>query len=90
MANLIRFLIFRNEPLQKLKNSTTQQYENRNSRFRFCGAYPPGAIVDQVPEARARGKAEPYNFVSINSTQPEMVTVPQLTDISFARRQVIN
>lgn len=49
----------------------------------------PGAIVDQVPEAGHGVKQNRTIFVSINSTQPEMVAVPQLTDISFRQAQVL-
>lgn len=49
----------------------------------------PGAIVDQVPEAGHGVKQNRTIFVSINSTQPEMVTLPQLTDISFRQAQAL-
>ncbi len=55
----------------------------------FVNDAPPGAIVDQVPEAGHGVKQNRTIFVSINSTQPEMVTVPQLTDISFRQAQVL-
>ena len=55
----------------------------------FVDDAPPGAIVDQVPEAGHGVKQNRRVFVSINSTQPEMVTVPQLTDISFRQAQVL-
>lgn len=49
----------------------------------------PGAIVDQVPEAGHGVKQNRKIFVSINSMQPELVTVPQLTDISYRQAQVL-
>jgi beta-lactam-binding protein with PASTA domain len=49
----------------------------------------PGVIVDQLPEAGHGIKQDRTIFVSINSTLPEMVTVPQLTDISFRQAQVL-
>src|SRR5690554_798214 len=55
----------------------------------FVDDIAPGAIVDQVPEAGHGVKQNRKVFVSINSTQPEMVTVPQLTDISYRQAQVL-
>ncbi len=55
----------------------------------FVEDTPPGVIVDQLPEAGHGIKQDRIIFVSINSTQPEMVTVPQLTDISFRQAQVL-
>ncbi len=53
----------------------------------FFDDVPPGAVVDQVPEAGHGVKQNRTIFVSINSTQPEMVTLPQLTDISYRQAQ---
>jgi eukaryotic-like serine/threonine-protein kinase len=47
----------------------------------------PGAIVDQIPEPGHGVKENRTIFVSINSAQPEMVILPQLTDISFRQAQ---
>ncbi len=55
----------------------------------FMEDAPPGVIVDQLPEAGHGVKQNRTVFVSINSTQPEMVTVPQLSDISFRQAQVL-
>lgn len=55
----------------------------------FVDNVAPGAIVDQVPEAGHGVKQNRTIFVSINSTQPEMVTLPQLSDISFRQAQVL-
>lgn len=55
----------------------------------FVDNVSPGAIVDQVPEAGHGVKQNRTVFVSINSTQPEMVTLPQLSDISFRQAQVL-
>ncbi len=49
----------------------------------------PGAVVDQVPEANHRVKKNRTIFLTVNSTQPEQVTLPQLTDISFRQAQVL-
>ena len=55
----------------------------------FVDDVAPGGIVDQVPEPGHGVKQNRTVFVSINSTQPEMVTLPQLTDISFRQAQVL-
>jgi eukaryotic-like serine/threonine-protein kinase len=49
----------------------------------------PGAIVDQIPEAGHGVKENRTIFVSVNSVMPEMVIIPQLTDISFRQAQVL-
>ncbi len=49
----------------------------------------PGVIVDQLPEAGSRVKEDRTIFLTINSTQPEQVTLPQLTDISFRQAQAL-
>jgi beta-lactam-binding protein with PASTA domain len=43
----------------------------------------PGAVVEQVPEPGFRVKKNRIVFLTINSTVPEMVVLPKLTDISF-------
>lgn len=48
----------------------------------FDGA-KPGAVVEQVPEAGFKVKKNRIVFLTINSTVPEMVVLPKLTDISF-------
>jgi eukaryotic-like serine/threonine-protein kinase len=55
----------------------------------FVEEMPPGVIVDQLPEAGHGVKQNRTIFLSVNSTLPEMVTVPQLTDISFRQAQVL-
>lgn len=49
----------------------------------------PGAIVDQLPKAGSRVKEDRTIFLTINSTQPEQVTLPKLTDISFRQARVL-
>lgn len=49
----------------------------------------PGVIVDQVPEPGHGVKENRTVFLTINATQPELVTIPQLTDISFRQAQVM-
>ena len=48
-----------------------------------------GAVVDQEPEAGFRVKQNRMVFLTINSTQPEKVLLPKLTDISFRQAQVL-
>lgn len=49
----------------------------------------PGAIVDQIPGPGHGVKQSRTIFLTINSTHPETVTLPQLTDISFRQAQVL-
>ncbi|MFW6309884.1 MAG: PASTA domain-containing protein [Prolixibacteraceae bacterium] len=50
---------------------------------------PPGVIVDQVPDKQHEVKRNRTVFLTLNSTQPEMVELPRLTDISFRQAQVL-
>ncbi len=43
----------------------------------------PGAIVEQVPVAGFKVKKNRIVFLTVNSTVPEKVVLPKLTDISF-------
>ncbi|MDO8953068.1 MAG: PASTA domain-containing protein [Draconibacterium sp.] len=54
----------------------------------FDGA-KPGVVVEQVPEAGSRVKRNRIVFLTINSTVPEKVTLPKLTDISFRQAQAL-
>ncbi len=49
----------------------------------------PGVVVDQVPVAGARVKRNRIVFLTINSTVPEKVTLPKLTDISLRQAQAL-
>lgn len=49
----------------------------------------PGVIVEQVPEAGLKVKRKRVIFLTKNSMQPEMVTIPKLTDISFRQALVL-
>jgi len=49
----------------------------------------PGVIIDQVPQAGHKVKKNRTIFLTINSINPEMVTLPQLTDISFRQSQAL-
>ncbi len=48
----------------------------------------PGAVVDQEPEPGFRVKQNRTVFLTVNSKEPEKVTLPKLTDISFRQAQV--
>jgi eukaryotic-like serine/threonine-protein kinase len=47
----------------------------------------PGVVVEQVPEAGFKVKKNRIVFLSINSTVPEKVVLPKLTDISIRQAQ---
>jgi beta-lactam-binding protein with PASTA domain len=47
----------------------------------------PGVVVEQVPEAGFKVKKNRIVFLTINSTVPEKVVLPKLTDISFRQAQ---
>ncbi len=49
----------------------------------------PGVVVDQIPRPWHGVKQNRTIFLTINSSLPEMVMLPQLTDISFRQAQVI-
>jgi len=49
----------------------------------------PGTVVDQVPAPGHGVKPDRTIYLTINSTLPEMVTLPQLTDISLRQAQVL-
>lgn len=49
----------------------------------------PGTVVDQFPEKQHKVKKGRTIFLTINSTQPELVSLPLLTDISFRQAQVV-
>lgn len=48
----------------------------------------PGAVVDQEPEPGFRVKGNRMISLTINSTEPEKVLLPKLTEISFRQAQV--
>lgn len=49
----------------------------------------PGVVVEQVPEAGFKVKRNRIVFLTINSTVPEKVILPKLTDISFRQAQAL-
>ena len=66
---------------QKLKTEVTDSV--------YVNDIPAGAVVDQVPEAGFKVKEGRTIFLTINSTHPELVTLPKLIDISFRQAQVL-
>ncbi|RIH63888.1 PASTA domain-containing protein [Mariniphaga sediminis] len=55
----------------------------------FMDDAAPGVVVDQIPRPGHGVKKKRTIFLTINSVRPEMVTLPQLTDISFRQAQVL-
>lgn len=55
----------------------------------FNSNFAPGKVVDQQPLVNSRVKENRKIFLTINSTQPEKITLPRLTDISFRQAQVL-
>jgi len=55
----------------------------------YVNEVQPGAVVDQVPDKNHEVKTNRTIFLTINSTNPEMVSLPKLTDISFRQAQVL-
>lgn len=55
----------------------------------FIDEAAPGVIVDQVPETGHGVKKGRTVFLTVNSIGPEIVTLPQLTDISFRQAKVL-
>lgn len=70
---------------------TARQYELRVEIVDsiYMSEADPGVIVDQLPQAGSRVKEDRTIFLTINSNQPEQVTLPQLTDISFRQAKVL-
>ena len=71
--------------------ATAQQYDLRIEIVDslYMSEADPGAVVDQLPGAGSRVKENRTIFLTINSSRPEQVTLPQLTDISFRQAQVL-
>lgn len=51
--------------------------------------YEPGTVVDQQPIANSNVKENRAIIVTINSSGPEKIILPRLTDISFRQAQVL-
>jgi len=66
--------------------------EDNNLRFEISDSLhlngaEPGSVVEQVPEPGLKVKKDRTIFVTINSTVPEKVILPKLTDVSFRQAQ---
>lgn len=75
------------QEIERLAEQNDMQFEIIDS-VHFDGA-KPGVVVEQVPEANARVKSNRVVLLTINSTVPEKVTLPKLTDISFRQAQAL-
>jgi len=73
--------------IESIANENDFKYEIIDSTH-FDGA-KPGVVVEQVPEAGSGVKRNRIIFLTINSTVPEKVTLPKLTDISFRQAQAL-
>lgn len=73
--------------IEALAGQNDLKYEIIDS-IHFDGA-PPGVVVEQVPEAGFKVKRNRIVFLTINSTVPEKVILPKLTDISFRQAQAL-
>lgn len=51
--------------------------------------FEPGTVVDQQPVANSNVKENRTIFLTVNSSEPEKVILPRLTDISFRQAQVL-
>lgn len=71
--------------------ATARQYDLRVEIVDslYMSEADPGVVVDQLPGADNRVKEDRTIFLTINSTQPEQVILPQLTDISFRQAKVL-
>jgi eukaryotic-like serine/threonine-protein kinase len=54
----------------------------------YSNEAPPGVVVDQIPNAGFKVKENRVVFLTLNSTMPEQVALPQLTNISFRQALV--
>jgi beta-lactam-binding protein with PASTA domain len=75
------------DEIESIADQNDLKYEIVDS-MHFDGA-KPGAVVEQVPEAGSKVKRNRIVFLTINSTVPEKVTLPKLTDISFRQAQAL-
>jgi len=75
------------QEIESIAEQYDMQYEIIDS-VHFEGA-KPGVVVEQVPEAGSRVKRNRVIFLTINSTVPEKVTLPKLTDISFRQAEAL-
>ena len=75
------------DAIESIADQNDLKYEIVDS-MHFDGA-KPGAVVEQVPEAGSKVKRNRIVFLTINSTVPEKVTLPKLTDISVRQAQAL-
>ena len=72
---------------ERLTDENHLRFEVADS-IHFSGA-EPGAVVEQVPEPGLKVKKNRIVFVTINSTVPEKVILPKITDVSFRQAQAM-
>ncbi len=73
-------------------NEIEEFAEQNNIRYQIIDSLhvndaEPGVVIEQVPQAGFRVKNDRIVFLTINSTVPEKVVLPKLTDISFRQAQ---
>lgn len=73
--------------VEALSKQYNLQFEIIDSSFN--NDVPPGTVIDQVPEKGFKVKDQRTIFLTLNSTMPEQVSVPKLTEISFRQAQVL-
>ncbi len=75
------FMGLTNNEIEATAKLAHLKYEIIDS-MHFDGANP-GAVVEQIPEPGFKVKKNRIVFLTVNSTVPEKVVLPKLTDISF-------
>ena len=75
------FIGLQKNEVQKLCQETNLRFEVIDSVYR--NDVPPGSVVDQYPEAGIHVKINRKIFLTVNSTEKEMVDMPDLTGISI-------
>jgi beta-lactam-binding protein with PASTA domain len=55
----------------------------------YDGARPPGVVIDQDPAPKSMVKENRTIYLTINSTQPPDVKMPDLVDVSFRQAESI-
>lgn len=76
------------------KEDAVRTAEQNNLRIEFIDSLfvegaTPGSVVDQVPEAGHPVKVNRKIFLTTNSIQPELVSLPRLVNISLRQAQVL-
>lgn len=80
-----KFTGLRIDEIETVADQNNLKYEIVDS-MHIDGA-EPGVVVEQVPGAGFKVKKNRVVFLTINSTVPEKVVLPKLTDISFRQAQ---